>query len=145
MRFSELSQDQKEEYKIEIETFRYMERECSRIQNEAGKIRLLVVESARTHIPENISSLPYLIKALATRFKRDDHTHIQAIYDKYRELMDPPRSRDGIERWVAGWENLRDDMIDAGVDGRWSLLVSKCRYNIMAIQKRWDAKREAEH
>ena len=122
VRYTELSQDQKEEYKIEVETFKYTNSECTRIQNEASKIRLLVVESARTHIPDNksLASVKDLIKALATRFKRDDHTQVQAIHDKYRKLMHPPHSRDAIEKWVAGWENLRDDMIDAGVDGRWS-------------------------
>ena len=67
-RFSELSQDQKEEYKIKVKTFKYTNREYKRIQNKAGKIRLLVIKSARTHIPNNKASSPVkdLIKALAT-------------------------------------------------------------------------------
>ena len=34
--------------------------------------------------------------------------------------MDLPHSRDIIKKWVIGWENLRDDIFDAGINNGWN-------------------------
>ena len=72
-----------------------------------------MLELARIYISDTkfSASARELLKALQTRFKRDDDTLIEQIHDKYEELKEKAPTKDKIELWIAQWENLRNEII----------------------------------
>ena len=116
--WGDLDPDQKEDYRIRLATFTHRGQEVTRIKQDVKKIRTLIVESARKLIPDSkLADGPReLVKALQTRYKRDDDALIEAIHAKYEKLKETPY-KPKIEDWISSWENLRDEMATYGVAG----------------------------
>ena len=101
--YEDLNKMQRSSYRFKLETYKHREREAAKIKAEVQKIRTIVLESARIHIPDTKFSVSAreLLKALQTRFKRDDDTLIEQIHDKYKELKEKAPTKDKIELWIA--------------------------------------------
>ena len=125
-RYDQLTADQKDSYRFMLEEYKHEEKEATRIEAHVGKIRSLVLESARTYIPDTkfSSSARDILRSLQTRYQKDDEALIQSIHETYAELQDPTNApkKDEIEKWIAQWENLREEIISQELQGSFSEL-----------------------
>ena len=88
-RFNELSDDQKENYKISINIYQIKEKQIERSVYKMRIVNTTLKTSTRTYISSNEmnSSIRSIIKLLAARYKRSDDQIIKQIHEKFQIIQ----------------------------------------------------------
>jgi hypothetical protein len=117
-KYSELSDVQKEEYKMDISMFKMKEKQADKVAQGLRIVDNALKHSARSYIPPNkmAGSVREIVKILASRYKRSDDQVMEQLHEQFQVLKNAP-VKGKIEAWVADWENIKGQIVDMNVTG----------------------------
>lgn len=118
-KITELSDEQRKIWKMEMNAYQLMEKQNDRIAHGIRLVDVAIKASARAYIPpENMeSTVRKILQVLSSKYKRSDTEVIEQIYQQFVALKTPP-TKTKLEAWITDWETLHAQIIESGIQGQ---------------------------
>ena len=118
-KITELSDEQRKLWKMEMSAFQMMEKQNDRITHGIRLVDAAIKASARTYIPpENMkSTVRKILQVLSSKYKRSDTEVIEQIYQQFVALKNSP-TKAKLEAWITDWETLHAQILQRGIQGQ---------------------------
>lgn len=128
VRYGELTPDQRDEWKMEMQTFQMLEKSRDRINHSLRLVDAAIIASARTYLPHGKigGTVREVLKFLTSRYKLSADDITDQIYHQYQTLKTAP-VKGKIETWVGEWEAIKTQIDQQGIEGNFGgeVLITK--------------------
>lgn len=129
-KYREFTDEQKEDYKIEMHAYEIAERTHDRIHQGIRLVDAAIKSSARPYITSTWmeSNVRDVLIQLQQRYDRSNVEILRQIHEQFRILKTNAPTKNKIEEWVAEWKNMRNTILDKklkGLFGEETLFISE--------------------